>query len=403
MRIAAAATGAFVVFAAAAAARAETRSVPSEAYPTIQSAVNAAEPGDVISIGPGTYIESVSVDALKGVQIRGRGRPVIEPLGAVAMNLDSCEEVRIAGIDLGGFGIVVESSTDVVLDRLRITHSGSDGQGIGSFQNDGLLVSRCTVAGDAAYGLWDIGTVGLVVEKCRFEGNWLYGILLSDADTTPTAGAVVSRNRIIGAEYGLLMGGADNVIEKNRFEGIVVHGITTWFSVDGSVVSGNRVEVGGNFGIQVLGTGYQVVGNTFEGGGTMAINGTGVLLDRNRVIAAVGTGISVQGSAHTLSRNQVRGATLDGILVAANDVVVDRNLVTGADDDGIVVSGSLCELTRNRVSAADDVGILVANTPNTITGNRSSGNGNFDLADTSAPGANSYEGNRFGNEVFFYD
>ena len=54
-------------------ARAETLKVPSDAYPTIQSAVDAAQPGDVIQIGKGTYAEAVFVTDKTDLEIRGRG------------------------------------------------------------------------------------------------------------------------------------------------------------------------------------------------------------------------------------------------------------------------------------------------------------------------------------------
>ena len=49
--------------------RGDTRSVPED-YPTIQSAVDAATPGDLVLVGPGIYKEAVSVTT-PGLVIRG--------------------------------------------------------------------------------------------------------------------------------------------------------------------------------------------------------------------------------------------------------------------------------------------------------------------------------------------
>src|SRR5690606_686040 len=49
-----------------------TRHVPDD-YPTVQSAVDAAQPGDLVLIQPGTYKESVSVTTPRLV-IRGADR-----------------------------------------------------------------------------------------------------------------------------------------------------------------------------------------------------------------------------------------------------------------------------------------------------------------------------------------
>ncbi len=48
----------------------ETRLVPQD-YPTIQSAVDAADPGDLVLIDRGVYLEEVEVTT-PGLTIRGR-------------------------------------------------------------------------------------------------------------------------------------------------------------------------------------------------------------------------------------------------------------------------------------------------------------------------------------------
>lgn len=66
-------TVAWLAPATAAAARA-VRVVPSQAFPTIESAVHAANPGDEIKVLPGVYREQVSID--KSVTITGSGADV---------------------------------------------------------------------------------------------------------------------------------------------------------------------------------------------------------------------------------------------------------------------------------------------------------------------------------------
>ena len=53
--------------------RAETLSVPKD-FPTIQAAVNAAGPGDVVEIASGKYAEDVFVSGKTGLTIRGKGK-----------------------------------------------------------------------------------------------------------------------------------------------------------------------------------------------------------------------------------------------------------------------------------------------------------------------------------------
>ena len=73
--------------AAAAATNWTTRDVPEE-YPTIQAAVDAAQPGDLVRIGPGTYREQVVVGpAKRDVVLRGtdRNRVVLDGGGGDAL------------------------------------------------------------------------------------------------------------------------------------------------------------------------------------------------------------------------------------------------------------------------------------------------------------------------------
>jgi hypothetical protein len=68
--------------------------VPTPQFPTIQSAANAAQPGDTIFVGPGTYRESVTLP--KGVSLiskQGAASTVIDA-GGYAHGVDGGELVR---------------------------------------------------------------------------------------------------------------------------------------------------------------------------------------------------------------------------------------------------------------------------------------------------------------------
>src|SRR5262245_46407147 len=90
------------VFLAATGLRAAVIIVPDD-QPTIQAAVTAALPGDMVQVRPGTYSESVRVDAAQtGLVLEGLGgRPVIAPpSGADAIRVDQVDGVVIRGLDI---------------------------------------------------------------------------------------------------------------------------------------------------------------------------------------------------------------------------------------------------------------------------------------------------------------
>jgi len=82
-----------------------------EAYPTIQQAVDASRPGQIISIAPGIYHESVRVSkAHAGITIRGRDR----------------NQVILEGDDRRANGIEIEAD-QVVVENLTARHYVGNG------------------------------------------------------------------------------------------------------------------------------------------------------------------------------------------------------------------------------------------------------------------------------------
>ncbi len=148
-----------------------------DGFPTIQAAVDAAEPGDVVRIHPGTYTENLLLN--KKVTLQGIGGPVLRGTGhgsVVSIIADACQ-IR---------GLIIE-------------HSGGDLQA----EDSGILVKS-----------------GSVVLEGNTLRDTLYGIYLLRAHK------VTIRNNSIGGRPSLPLGerGAglhfwdspDNVVEENR-------------------------------------------------------------------------------------------------------------------------------------------------------------------------------------------
>ena len=66
-------------------AQAATRHVPTASYLTIQSAIDAAAPGDLVLVAPGTYFETITFLG-KGITVRSSGGPLVTIIDGTGSN-----------------------------------------------------------------------------------------------------------------------------------------------------------------------------------------------------------------------------------------------------------------------------------------------------------------------------
>ncbi|HEU4395230.1 MAG TPA: right-handed parallel beta-helix repeat-containing protein [Planctomycetota bacterium] len=386
--------------AAAAPALADTLKVPSETYPTIQSAVVAAADGDTVSVAPGTYGESVAVMDKTNLVIRGRARPVLNGPGP-AFSVTGGSGVTITGFQIegGGGAIFANATSGLVVSKVTVvapTMTSFD-----FLQCAGVTLTRCQVSDGTGTVVQDATSTGLRVEKCRILNHAAGDVMLispTAGGTSGSTGAVVSKNRIEGGTSGIRLGGQGALVEKNRMtvtvNGIVLDGVT---SSTGTTVSKNRIQgSGGADGIQVNESGVTIQGNTLTAAG-LFVAGDDAFIDRNRILVALDYGIQASGTNLVLTRNQVLVAAGDGIYAGGNAAVVGGNRVVGVDGHGIVMDDTATDsqVLGNRVTASDGYGILVLATPVAVSGNRASGNGQADYGDANAEGVNTLTNNRF--------
>ncbi|AZM87292.1 right-handed parallel beta-helix repeat-containing protein [Streptomyces sp. W1SF4] len=117
--------------------------VPSAAYPTVQSAVDAARAGDRIAVRPGVYREQVTIHKNLTLTGAGAGRTtILAPANMVAgpdgrnaiVSLDSSASVRISRLTVSGpgsgtceegalgAGIRVQDGAHLDLSRAAVSH-----------------------------------------------------------------------------------------------------------------------------------------------------------------------------------------------------------------------------------------------------------------------------------------
>ncbi len=138
-----------------------TRNVPGE-YPTIQSAVDAADPGDLVLIAPGVYKEAVTVTT-PGVTIRGTDRN--------AVILDG-EFTRDNGIVVTADGVALENMT-----ARSYAVNGFFWTGVVGYRG-----SYLTAIDDWVYGIYAFDSVDGLLEHSYASGSWDAGFYIGQCD-----------------------------------------------------------------------------------------------------------------------------------------------------------------------------------------------------------------------------
>ena len=251
-------TAVALLAATAGAAEARVRRVP-EQYATIQAAVEAADAGDVVDVGPGSHC-GATVD--RPVNLQGHGHATIVgcPDGPVLSNgvragfrlpgadgSSAASGTRIEGFTFDGRGvsaanldplgvaIIATFANDVRVERNRvlgtvqgITNTGGDGWVIAGNVIDGLGVFDCT-------GALCGGGDGIVVQIAR-----------------GASGAPDNRPR-------------RNVVAGNAVSGAIPDGFGVFsmvgvfvFAADGTVVTRNRLSIPDNPNADAIGEGVLV-------------------------------------------------------------------------------------------------------------------------------------------------
>ena len=131
------------------------RNVPAD-YPTIASAIAAAQSGDHIAIAAGTYYEH-SLEIGEGDQVEDYDLLIIGEIGAdgmPAVTIDAQQQGRVFTVD-GRY------DSEIRLMNLVITGGGNVANGGGIYSWFRLKLVNCTIAGNTATseggGLWNSG------------------------------------------------------------------------------------------------------------------------------------------------------------------------------------------------------------------------------------------------------
>lgn len=185
-------------------------------------AITAAQPGDIIEIGPGVYAGNLLLD--RSLSLVGRGQPVIRGRGegsVITVTADVCT-LRGLAVEHSGTMLATEDS-GILLKSSRNRIEDNDLRdilfGIYLYHADDNLVSNNRITGRSYL---DLGGRGSGIHIWNSERNILIGNTITQVRDgmylQNTYHSVIRGNRIFNLRYGLhYMWSDDNIFEDNLF------------------------------------------------------------------------------------------------------------------------------------------------------------------------------------------
>lgn len=216
-------------------------------YPTIQEAIDAANPRDTILVSAGTYCESLTIH--KPLTLVGE-----ESSTTIISKFDEAIRVTANNVDIRNFAIQNASRIGILV-RWGIKHTTITGNRI--TDNDGVGIALFETSCNTV--------VGNIVSNNRD-----YGIVSDLSDNNTIVGNMVSNNERRGID---LSSSYDNTISGNTVTNNRGYGIHSYAS-DNNTIVGNTVTNNSGAGIFVGGSYNTISGNT-----VLYNEGKGITLD----------------------------------------------------------------------------------------------------------------------------
>jgi nitrous oxidase accessory protein NosD len=331
---------------------------PSATFTSIQDAINAANPGSVIRVCPGTYGEQLSIN--KSLTIEGDNGAVVLPSSMVANTTGSSGTPIAAAIlvknaaNVGIEGLIVDTAnngiTECSPDLIGILYQNSTG----SIKHNAVRNTKLSIS--------------------------LNGCQSSDAIVVQSLGGGSSKVSI-----------NDNSIHDYQKNGITGNESGTEVAITKNVVTGLGPTIGAaQNGIQIgFGAKGEIQRNTVTDNvwspcvslANCAFNATGVLVFQSddvhvehNSVATNQVGVFAGGqNAKIESNNIANSLVLVGIDLAGDSNVASRNEVTNSGQAAILIEGNNNSVQSNDITEAL-IGILKLSG---TVGNTHSGNSFF--------------------------
>jgi parallel beta-helix repeat protein len=256
---------------------------------SIQEAINAAQSGDTVFVGSGTYYENILVN--KTVTIIGEGSEttIVDANGTEFAFYITCSNVTLQGFTIGntnmvstplGSGIIVNNVTNCNITRNKLNHNYY-----------GIKTTLCAQTTIEDNNFTD-NRIAIFLDSCsnsQVKDNVAYGNLYDGIVLTKTYNCTVRDNRAEWSNYGIRVEQIDNcTIQNNTVKNTIFYAIRAYLSSNcnitnntasenygpgisvqhftNSTISKNTLKDNSNsFGVEILSsTNIRVVENIFD-------------------------------------------------------------------------------------------------------------------------------------------
>jgi hypothetical protein len=306
---------------------------------SIQAALDAAEPGDTITVAAGTYHEYLQIST-DGVTLQGDGA-VLEPPDdeGAATNDCSSEDDKVGICVIGDVTFPTDPDGQVTIDRtvsdvtLRgFTVQGFAGSGVFAFATDGFVAEHNVFGDNGGYGVFANTSTDVTYRYNMAFDNTEAGYYIGDS---PDANAVVQWNA--GYDNG------DGLLFRDALGGTIDHNAFYWNCIGILVLDTGAPGAAGDVTI----TGNALVANNQacegdEDEGVPPTSGIGLAI-------LGGTGVDAHGNRITY--NSPSGATP----ASGGVVLLSSAAFGGSDPTDNAVTGNQIQFNQPDV-ATDGTG-----------------------------------------------